>query len=250
MLLALVACTWMSASVAGPEKTVEPNAAYEHCLASVKRDPARGLNEAEQWSNERGGAASLHCAALALVELRRYGEAAQALENTARITAGLAARAEIFDQEGNAWLLAGDSSKAEAALGDALALAPKDEDILEDRARARGAAKNWRGAYEDLTAVLALDPDRADVYVLRASALHAEGRKQEARADISHALAIYPGYPEALVERGTMRLESGDIAGARADWKEATREAPGSDAGQAARAGLEQLPAAAIKKPH
>jgi len=245
LLAVFAACA--TANAAAPQKSVEPNAAYEHCLASVKRDPAAALSEAESWSTERGGAASLHCAALALVELKRYAEAAQTLENAARITAGVAARAQIFDQEGNAWLLAGDAAKADAALTEAVTLAPRDEDILADRARARGATNNWSAAIDDLNAVLALDPDRADAYVLLASALHAEGRKQEARADIAHALALYPGYPEALVERGAMRLESGDSAGARADWEEAAREAPQSDAGQAARARLQQLSAPSTK---
>lgn len=235
-------------SSAAPEKAVAPNAAYEHCLASVKRDAAAALAEAEQWSTNRGGAAALDCAALALVQLKRYGEGAQALENAARITAGVAARADLFDQAGNAWLLAGDPAKAESALSIAIQLAPKDEDILADRARARGAAKNWSGAFEDLTAVIALDPDRADIYVLRASALHAEGKKAEARADITHALAIYPNYPEALVERGAMRLETGDTAGARADWQEVAREAPDTDAGQAARARLDALSGPPDKK--
>jgi len=207
----------------------------------VKRDAAAALTEAEQWSAAGGGGASLHCAALALVELKRYSEAAQALENAARITAGVAAKADLFDQAGNAWLLAGDPAKAENTLTTAIALAPKDEDILADRARARGTAKDWSGAFADLTAVIALDPDRADIYVLRASALHAEGKKPEARADIARALTIYPAYPEALVERGAMRLESGDAAGARADWQQAAREAPDSDAGQTARARLRQL---------
>jgi tetratricopeptide (TPR) repeat protein len=236
------------ALVAAPEKTLDHNAAYEHCLASVKRDAAAALTEAEQWSAAGGGAASLHCAALALVELKRYGEAAQALENAARISAAVAAKAALLDQAGNAWLLAGDLAKAENTLTTAIELAPKDEDILADRARARGTAKNWSGAFSDLTAVIALDPDRADIYVLRASALHAEGEKAEARADVAHALAIYPGYPEALVERGAMRLETGDTAGARADWQEAVREAPESDAGQTARARLDALSAAHKKK--
>ena len=233
---------------AAPQKMVEHNAAYEHCLASVKRDPPAALAEAEQWSANNGGAAALDCAALALVQLKRYGEGAQALENAARITAGAAARADLFDQAGNAWLLASDPAKAETAFSSAIQLAPKDEDILADRARARGAAKNWSGAFDDLTAVIALDPYRADIYVLRASALHAEGKKAEARADIAHALAIYPNYPEALVERGAMRLETGDTAGARADWQQAAHAAPGTDAGQTARARLDALGTVQKKK--
>lgn len=245
LLAALGFCVCPHTTVAATEKTVEHNAAYEHCLAEVKRDAKGALTEAEEWAAAGGGAASLHCAALALVQLKRYAEGAQSLENAARITADTAPKANLLDQAGNAWLLTDDAAKAEAALTAALALAPKDEDILADRARARGAAKNWSGAFEDLTAVLALDPDRADIYVLRASALHAEGKKKEARADIAHALAIYPGYAEALVERGAMRMESGDISGARDDWQQVAREVPDSGAGQTARARLQQLSAPA-----
>jgi tetratricopeptide (TPR) repeat protein len=216
---------------------------YDRCLVLIKRDAARASEAAASWHTSGGGAAALHCEALALIDLKRYGEAAQALENAVAAEAneqpGL--RAQLLDQAGNAWLLAHDAAKAETALSAALAIEPRDEDVLSDRARERGLARNWSGAFDDLTAVLAIDPDRADVYVLRASALHAEGHRVEARADIAHALAIFPGYPEALVERGAMRLETGDRAGARADWHEAEKEAPDGDAGASARARLAQL---------
>lgn len=216
---------------------------YDRCLALVKRDAARGIAEAQSWHAAGEGAAALHCEALGLANLKRYDEAARMLEDSAAAEArgapGL--RAQLLDQAGNAWLLAHDAAKAETALSAALAIEPRDEDMLSDRARERGLARNWSGAFDDLTAVLAIDPDRADVYVLRASALHAEGHKAEARSDISRALAIYPGYPEALVERGAMRLETGDRAGARADWQEAEKEAPDSDAGATARVRLVQL---------
>jgi tetratricopeptide (TPR) repeat protein len=223
---------------------------YDRCLALVKRDAQRAAAAAEDWSRAGGGPAALHCAALALVNLKRYPEAAADLEQAAagESKAAPTLRAELLDQAGNAWLLAGQPAKAEDGFSAALALDPKNEDLLSDRARERGTAKNWAGAFDDLTAVLALDPDRADVYVLRASALHAEGKRAAARADIAHALDIYPGYPEALVERGAMRLESGDQAGARADWQEAAREAPDSDAGAAAKAHLAALSSPAARR--
>jgi tetratricopeptide (TPR) repeat protein len=219
---------------------------YDECLDLVRHHPSEAYDEATKWADAGGGGAALHCEALALTELKRYPEAAQKLEDAAN--AAPAMRAELLDQAGNAWLLAGDAAKAETALSSALALAPKDEDILSDRARERGVARNWTGAVEDLTAVLAIDPDRADIYVLRASALHAQGKRTEAQADIAHALDIYPNYPEALVERGAMRLEEGDRAGARADWQEAAREAPGSSASETARKHLEQLAALSPRK--
>jgi tetratricopeptide (TPR) repeat protein len=223
---------------------------YDRCLALVKHDPARATREAAAWANTGGGAAALHCEALALSALKRFPEAARTLESAAAAAGAANAplRAELFDQAGNAWLLADSAAKAEEAFSSALVLSPKNEDILFDRARARGAAKDWTGAIEDLTAVLAADSDRADVYVLRASALHAQGKTERARADVARALSIYPAYPEALVERGTMRFETGDRTGARADWQEAAREAPDSNAGAAARARLAQFSESSPKK--
>lgn len=216
---------------------------YDSCLALEQHDPAHASSAAGAWANTGGGAAALHCEALALSALKRFPEAARTLERAAAEAGGTnpMLRAALLDQAGNAWLLAGNPAKAEAALSETLALSPRNEDYLFDRARARGEAKDWTGAIEDLTAVIAIDPERADVFVLRASALHAQGKTNQARADIAHALAVYPAYPEALVERGTMKLEEGDRAGARADWQQAAREAPDSDAGTAARARLAQF---------
>lgn len=223
---------------------------YDRCLEQVKRNPAHAAKDAAAWADAGGGAAALHCEALAFSAMHRFGDAARALdEASAAAGAGNAPlRAALLDQAGNAWLLAGDPPKAEGALTSALALSPHNVDMLFDRARARGAARNWTGAIDDLTAVLSDDPDRADVYVLRASALHAQGKADAARTDIARALAIYPNYPEALVERGTMRFEAGDRAGAHTDWQEVVREAPDSDAGIAARARLQQLAAPAPSK--
>lgn len=218
---------------------------YERCLSLAKSNPRAAVAAAEDWHKQGGGPAALHCAALALTALHRYGEAAHTLDEAALAEARDGAlRLALFDQAGNAWLLAGQPQKAESSLDSALALSPKDEDALFDRARARAARKNWAGAEADLSALLAEDGARADALVLRASARHAEGRKPEARADIARALQIYPGYPEALVERGAMKYEEGDQIGARADWEQVVREAPKGDAAAAARQHLADLDAA------
>ena len=205
---------------------------YDRCIELGKRNPGTAIDQANGWYADGGGAAALHCESLALVDLKRYAEAAQKLTEAAGLgTIGAGpTRAELLDQAGNAWLLAGQADKAEGSFSAALAASPKNEDVLADRARARGLRKDWAGAVADLSAVLALDPDRADVLVLRASALHAEGRREDARADIDRALQIYPDYPEALIERGNMKFENGDQAGARADWQTVVTDVPGTDA--------------------
>jgi tetratricopeptide (TPR) repeat protein len=187
----------------------------------------------------------LQCSALALTDLKRYPDAASKLEAAAHenaLTAGM--RGELLDQAGNAWLLAGQAGKADAALSKALSFTPQNEDVLTDRARARGLRKDWSGAEADLSAVLSLDPSRADALVLRASARNAQGRRIDAFSDISQALEVDPGYPEAILERGSMKFEAGDVAGARADWLEVLSDAPGTNASDEAASRLRQLAAA------
>ena len=220
---------------------------YEKCIEAVKSDARDAARAAETWHVQGGGAAALHCEALALTALHRYAEAATKLDQAALIAKGSDLRVALYDQAGNAWLLAGAPQKAEASIDSALALSPRDEDILFDRARARAASKNWQGADHDLSTLLAEDPDRVDAWVLRGSARHAEGRKPEASADIARALQIYPSYPEALVERGAMKLEAGDAAGARADWLAVVRNQPNGDAATAARQHLSEMDAATVK---
>ena len=223
---------------------------YDRCLELVKRNAASAINQANGWYQDGGGPAALHCQALALVELKRFDQAAEKLEEATRngIVGSARERADLMDQAGNAWLLAGKSDKAEAAFSSALAFVPQDEDTLTDRARARGLRKDWTGADADLSAVIALDPNRADALVLRASARHALGRKAEARADIARALDVDPDYPEALLERGVLKLEGGDGAGARADWQRVVSVAPGTDAAQMAQTRLQAMSAKSTKR--
>ena len=217
---------------------------YDRCLAMARNRSQEALAAANAWQVTGGGAAALHCQAVSLVALRRFSEAGGKLDQLARDSKQAAAlRAQLYDQAGNAWLLARQAANAEASFSTALALAQNDPDILMDRARARAMLKNWARAEADLSAALTLAPSRADILVLRSSARHAEGKKTDARADIDRALQIHPGYPEALVERGAMKYETGDTRGAKTDWQQVVSTAPNSDAADAARDHLQQLQA-------
>ena len=214
---------------------------YAQCVALVQTNPAQAEEGARAWQNEGGGAAAVHCRALALTALKRYAEAARTLDDLARgqeITDNLQ-RAALFDQAGNAWMLAGMASNAAQSFSAAIAQSPNDVDILADRARARAMLKDWSGADADLSAALLKDQNRADLLVLRASARWAVGRKADAATDIVRALALYPDYPAALVERGMMKYSAGDMEGARKDWKKAAFGT--GAAADAARRNLEAL---------
>jgi len=215
---------------------------YESCLADIRRDAGQALSAAAQWEESGGGPAASHCEALALVALRRYGEAAARLDDLARtLKITPAEHATLFDQAGNAWLLAGNPASAEASFTAALSSAPGDPEILTDRARARAMNRDWPGAEADLTAAIPQSADRVSLYILRASARHAEGRKDDARADIDAALKLQPSNPEALLQRGAMKYEDNDMTGAKADWQSVVTLAPGSHAAQIAQQHLTDM---------
>jgi predicted Zn-dependent protease len=210
---------------------------YDNCLLLVRSEPQRALNAALDWE-KTGNAAGTHCAAVALVALRRYTDAAIKLDKLARATPGAADSAILFDQAGNAWLLARRPSDANSSFSAAIALHPGDADLLADRARAYALAVNWNSADADLTAALARNPNRADLYILRASARHAMGRKADARTDIDQALRAQPGNADALEERAELKMEAGDSNGAKSDWQTVIAQSPHSAAATTARQNL------------
>jgi tetratricopeptide (TPR) repeat protein len=242
VLLALAMTPAFAAPSFVDDKSLDDAQRYRSCLDLVRNDANTAFELAQQWHDAGGGAGAEHCTALALVQMKSYNAAAAKLDQIARerdVSPDM--RAELLDQAGNAWLLAGQPENAIASFSAAINLGANDADVLSDRARARGMLKDWAGADTDLTAALAKDQYRADLFVLRASARHAMGKKAEAQADIAHALDVDPHYADALVERGAMKLEDGDKAGARADWQIVLATQPNSPAADSARERIEQL---------
>ncbi len=216
---------------------------YERCLRLAKTDPSAARDMAEAWHDRGGAHPADHCFAVALVGLKQYKPAAERLETLAQamVHAPAALRAEVLDQAGQAWLLAGDPGRAYAAAGAALKLAPNDPDLLVDRAEAAGSAGWYDKAVADLDRVLKADPQRADALIYRASAYRALGRLDAAAADIDRAVALAPNSVEGLLERGNIRRLRGDLAGARQDWLRVSLLAPGSAADAAAKGNIERL---------
>ena len=228
---------------AGPRNAEADAATYDRCLKLAKQNPAAAQSLAQTW-RERGGAhPAEHCAAVALVGLKRYKEAATRLEALAQAmtTAPTGLRADVFDQAGQAWLLAGDAVRAYAAAGQALGLQPNDPEMLLDRAEAAASAGYYDKAVADLDHVLKADPSRVEALIYRASANRALNRLDAALADVEKALALTPNSVPALLERGNIRRLKGDLNGAREDWERISRLAPGSQTDMAARANIERL---------
>jgi tetratricopeptide (TPR) repeat protein len=218
-------------------------ATYDRCLKLAKQDPAAAQTLAQTWHGRGGAHPADHCAAVALVGLKQYEEAATRLEALAQemTRAPVSLRAEVLDQAGQAWLLAGDPVRAYAASGQAVSLQPNDPDLLVDRAEAAAAAGYFDKAVVDLDHVLKTEPGRVDALIYRASANRALGRLDPAMADVEKALAQVPNSVPGLLERGNLRRLKGDLEAARQDWERIGRLAPGSRADMAARANLEHL---------
>jgi tetratricopeptide (TPR) repeat protein len=228
---------------AGPRNAEADAATYDRCLKLAKQNPGAAESLAQTWHEQGGAHPAEHCAAVALVGLKRYKEAATRLEALAQAmtTAPAGLRADVFDQAGQAWLLAGDAVRAYAAAGQALGLQPNDPELLLDRAEAAASAGYYDKAVADLDHVLKADPGRVEALIYRASANRALNRRDAALADVEKALALTPNSVPGLLERGNIRRLNGDLEGARTDWERVGQLAPGSQADMAARANIEHL---------
>jgi regulator of sirC expression with transglutaminase-like and TPR domain len=216
---------------------------YAYCMQLAKQDAAAAQRLAEEWQARGGAHPADHCAAVALIELGKYREAANRLETLARAMtkAPASLKAEVLDQASQAWLLAGDPVKAYANARAAVELQPADPELLLDRAETAASAGYFDRAIGDLNSILKADPTRADALTYRASAYRALYRLDAALADIDAALTRAPDSAPALLERGDIRRLIGNVDGARRDWQRVGEIAPGTPADIAARANLEHL---------
>ncbi len=214
-------------------------AEYERCLSMLRDDPEGALSFAEAWDATGGGEGARHCSALAQLTVGEPDRAAEQLERLAiGSRAGPAARAAVFAQAGQAWMIAGDPSRAFAATTMALTLSPNDADLLTDRSVSLGTMRRYGEALADLDRALALDADRTEALVFRAAALRNLDRVDDGLASVARALAVSPDNPEALLERGILRQLRNDSVGARADWQRVLELAPDSPAADLAQQNL------------
>jgi regulator of sirC expression with transglutaminase-like and TPR domain len=216
---------------------------YEDCMTLARRVPADGYESALAWQGQGGGDPARHCAAVALIGMGKFTEAAERLES---LGAAMAPRqpalaAGAFAQAGQAWTMAGETRRALDAAGAGLKLAPDDADLLLDRAIAFATLGDFTAAVADLDRAHTLAPERADVLVYRASAWRLRKDLTKARADIDAALALEADNAEALLERGNIRRLTSDMTGARQDWLQVVEIAGGTPAADAAKANLEKL---------
>jgi tetratricopeptide (TPR) repeat protein len=190
-------------------------------------DPGAAATFADAWYATGGGDGAAHCLALARIGQGQPDVGAEMLQKLAATShAPDLARALVYGQATQAWLIAGQPAQALGSATMALVLSPDDPDLLIDRSVAAGAMSRFQDAIDDLTRALDLDPHRPEIFVYRGSAWRHLGQAGLAQDDIDRALAMEPDNAEALLERGILKQRRNDREGARTDWERAILLAP------------------------
>jgi tetratricopeptide (TPR) repeat protein len=223
-------------------QTIDGREEYRVCLTLAKTKPEQGWEEALTWQSLGGGEAARHCAAVALIGMGKYGEAATRLETLANESVRAdAVRAEMLAQASQAWNLLGNIQRADAALRGALTLAPGNPDLMLDKAVLMAQIGHYQEAVEVLSAVLRAQPNRIEALTLRASAFRYLDNLDGAEDDINTALKLDPDYTEALLERGILHRMKGDDKAAREDWLRVVDLQPESGPADTARRNIEKM---------
>lgn len=184
---------------------------FDQCVALIDSDAPRAYEEGMAWAAEAGALDAYRCAAMALIAQGRANEAARRLESLAVAVnpESRGARAELFSQAGNAWLLDRDPAHARSAFTRAIALMEGDTevmpDLLIDRARSYAMEGDYRHAEEDLSRALDIRANDALALRLRASARMHQNSFDLAEADALAAVALEPANVDALLVLGHVR---------------------------------------------
>ncbi|MBO9574157.1 MAG: hypothetical protein J7494_00330 [Sphingobium sp.] len=224
------------------------------CLTSADVKPEDGIADAAKWAGLGGGAYAAQCKGYALNKASRFAEAAAAFESGGRLPdldAGTQAR--LWSQAGNAALVAGDVPRAltdfDQALAKPLPATLATGEIHLDRARARVAANDMKGARADLDKTLQLGPADPLAWLLSATLARRMDDLPMARAHIEQAAKLSRNDPDIALEQGVIYALSGDRdPAARAAFLRASQGAAKDSAvAKKAQAYLAQLPAEAAK---
>lgn len=226
---------------AGAE-VINPRQEYRTCLLLAGQKPEDGWEEALAWQSLGGGEPARHCAAVALIGLGKFEEAARRLELLAQSSHGAETlRADMLAQAAQSWLLAGMPDKALADVETGLRLVPGHPELLLDKAVVLAQAGHHQEVVEVLSTLLKAQPNRVEAMVLRGSAHRILEKLDLAKDDIARALVLDPDLPDALLERGLIRRMEDNAAGAREDWMKAIAAAPDSPVAETARRNLERM---------
>ena len=189
------------------ESSIGAGARHQECVRLVIEDIEEGRAGAQRWASEGGGAPAQHCLAIAdlaagfpklgAIRLRDLAERPDAGDETAR--------ARILAEAALAFLDAGETREAEAAIDAAKLRAPALGEIEFVAAKIYADDKRWQAAADAVTAAEDKGVRAPEGYVIRARAMRALGRDEDAANDVVAALTIDPFNIDALTLRGELQ---------------------------------------------
>ncbi len=229
-----------SAQTVGGEQQA---AMYDACLTQADSEPKAAYEAALDWYKAGGGLPARHCAAVALLGLDAYEEAAARLEKLAGEVpdARIDLRLGLIAQAAQGWMMSGRAERAAQLLSLVINVRSDDPQLRADRAVAWMSLGDHWAAIDDLDLALQRAPEDVELLLYRAAAYRYLGVPDLARDDVTRALAVDPNHPGAWLERGILDELAGDKAAARRDWIKVLELAPDGAAADAARARLEAL---------
>ena len=233
-----------SAQTASAQTGGDPQSAmYDGCLNQARSEPEAAYEAALAWHKAGGGLPARHCAAVALLGLDAYEEAATRLEKLAGEVpdSRIDLRLGLIAQAAQGWMMSGRAERAAQLLSLVINVRPNDPQLRADRAVAWMSLGDHWAAIDDLDIALESTPKDVELLLYRAAAYRYLAVPDLARDDVTRALAVDPNAPGAWLERGILDQMAGDKAAARRDWIKVLELAPDGAAADAARARLEAL---------
>lgn len=248
--LAMIALFFLAAASV-PAADAPDQTRFEACATLAEADPARALEQAGAWRVAGGGVLARQCEGLAFVTQKRWLPAATAFEGAAREAdnRGDQRATNLWMQAGNAAMAAGDPARArtafDAALARGQATGAELGELNLDRARARFALNDTKGARQDLDLAIKLAPADPLAWLLSATLARQSGDLDRARTDIAEAVKRAPDDAQVQLETGNIAIMSGVEDVARSAWQAAVKLSPQSPAGKSAAEALARLDAPA-----
>ena len=202
--------------VAAP--SVAQNSAYQRCTQTVQTDPNAALRTADQWLQEKNHPSAYHCRALALFALKRYPEAAKALETLSFVVTekNLVLWGNVLRQAAKSWELSNEKAKAIIVLTKGIqktanlglaepVIGQLSAELLLDRSQLYLEGGRELFALQDLDQALSLSPDNPKLLFARAILFSKQREKELAKRDLDSLSKINPNYPGMQNLRKTLR---------------------------------------------
>ncbi len=194
------------------------DSAYQQCSQTVQNDPQAALVLAETWIQKKPQPTAYHCRAMALFALKRYEQAAGALQTLSErmSDSNPVLWGNVVRQHARSWQLAGDKARAITTLSKAISRIAADAfddamlgrlsaELLLDRSQLYASGGRALFALQDLDQALSLSPNNPKLLLERAKLFSVQKEYGLAKRDLERLQGLHPNYPGAAKLAATLR---------------------------------------------